>query len=132
MVQWTGVYPAITAKFTASDDLDLTLFEKNVSAQLEAGISGIVLGGTLGEASVLSEADKSELLHVTQNMCAGKIPVILNIAEGSTREAVTKAKAAEEQGADGLMLLPPMRYKADDCDTVTFFKTIAASTVYLS
>jgi len=128
MVQWTGVYPAITTKFTASDDLDLSLFEKNVSTQLEAGISGIVLGGTLGEASVLTEAEKSELLQVTQNMCAGKIPVILNIAEGSTREAVVKAKAAEKQGADGLMLLPPMRYKADDRETVTFFKTIAAST----
>ena len=48
MVQWTGVYPAITTKFTASDELDITLFEKNLAEQLDAGISGIVLGGTLG------------------------------------------------------------------------------------
>ncbi len=128
MVTWKGVFPAITTKFTASDDLDLPLFEKNIDAQLAAGISGIVLGGTLGEASVLTEAEKSELLQVTLNICSGRIPVILNIAEGSTREAVTKAKAAEQQGADGLMLLPPMRYKADDRETVTFFKTIAGST----
>ncbi len=128
MVQWTGVYPAITTKFTESDDLDLELFEKNVEAQLDAGISGIVLGGTLGEASVLTEAEKSDLIKATRSMCSGKIPVILNIAEGSTRDAVAKAKTAEWQGADGLMLLPPMRYKADDRETVTFFKTIAAST----
>ena len=61
MVQWTGVYPAITTKFTPTDELDLPLFEKNLAAQLDAGISGIVLGGTLGEASVLSEAEKAEL-----------------------------------------------------------------------
>jgi len=128
MVQWTGVYPAITTKFTATDDLDLPLFEKNLAVQLDAGISGIVLGGTLGEASVLSEVEKAELLRVTRNMCKGKIPVILNIAEGSTREAVAKAQAAERQGADGLMLLPPMRYKADDRETVEFFRTIAMST----
>lgn len=128
MVQWTGVYPAITTKFTADDELDLSLFEKNLATQLDAGISGIVLGGTLGEASVLTEAEKAKLLLVTRNMCTGKIPVILNIAEGSTREAVAKAQGAEKQGADGLMLLPPMRYKADDRETVEFFRTIAMST----
>lgn len=128
MVQWTGVYPALTTKFTATDTLDLPLFEKNLAAQLDAGISGVVLGGTLGEASVLTESEKSELVTTAQNQCEGRIPVILNIAEGSTRDAVAKAQAAEKQGADGLMLLPPMRYRADDRETVIFFKTIANST----
>jgi len=58
----------------------------------------------------------------------GKIPVILNIAEGSTKDAVEQAKMAESWGADGIMLLPPMRYKADDRETVVFFKTVANST----
>lgn len=128
MVHWTGVYPALTTKFTATDTLDLPLFEKNLAAQLDAGISGVVLGGTLGEASVLTESEKSELVTTAQNQCEGRIPVILNIAEGSTRDAVAKAQAAEHQGADGLMLLPPMRYKADDRETVEFFRTIARST----
>lgn len=128
MVQWTGVYPALTTKFTATDTLDLPLFEKNLAAQLDAGISGVVLGGTLGEASVLTESEKSELVTTAQNQCDSRIPVILNIAEGSTRDAVAKAQAAEKQGADGLMLLPPMRYRADDRETVIFFKTIANST----
>ncbi len=128
MVQWTGVYPALTTKFTATDTLDLPLFEKNLAAQLDAGISGVVLGGTLGEASVLTDSEKSELVTTAQNQCEGRIPVILNIAEGSTRDAVAKAQAAEKQGADGLMLLPPMRYRADDRETVIFFKTIANST----
>ncbi len=127
-VQWKGVYPAITTKFTKEDKLDLPLFEKNLNAQLEAGVEGVILGGTLGEASVLSNDEKFDLVKFTVDKVAGKIPVIMNIAEGSTREALKLAHEAEKYGANGLMLLPPMRYKSDHRETVTYFKTVAAST----
>lgn len=127
-VQWKGVYPAITTKFTNDDKLDFPLFEKNLNAQLEAGVEGVILGGTLGEASVLSNDEKFDLVRFTVDKVAGKIPVIMNIAEGSTREAVKLANEAEKYGATGLMLLPPMRYKSDHRETVTYFKTVAAST----
>ena len=48
--------PAVTTKFTKDDELDLVTFEKNINAQLEAGVNGIILGGTLGEASTLTPA----------------------------------------------------------------------------
>jgi 1-pyrroline-4-hydroxy-2-carboxylate deaminase len=127
-VQWKGVYPAITTKFTNDDKLDLPLFEKNLNAQLDAGVEGVILGGTLGEASVLSNDEKFDLVKFTVDKVAGKIPVIMNIAEGSTRDAVKLANEAEKFGATGLMLLPPMRYKSDHRETVTYFKTVAAST----
>ncbi len=126
--EWKGVMPALTTKFTADDQLDLTLFEKNLCAQLDAGVHGIILGGTLGEASVLTTAEKETLVKFAVEKCDGKIPVILNIAEGSTREALQQARYAQEWGAKGLMLLPPMRYKSDHRETVTYFKTIASST----
>ena len=50
-VTWNGVYPAVTTKFNQSEQLDTVAFTKNIEAQIEAGVSGIVLGGTLGEAS---------------------------------------------------------------------------------
>jgi 4-hydroxy-tetrahydrodipicolinate synthase len=53
------------------------------------------------------------------------VPVIMNIAEQSTIEAIQFAKDAEKNGADGLMILPPMRYKADDRETVEYFRRIA-------
>jgi len=127
-VQWKGVYPAITTKFTKDDKLDFPLFEKNLKAQLDAGIEGVILGGTLGESSVLSNEEKFDLVKFTVEKVAGKIPVIMNIAEGSTREAVRLASEAEKSGATGLMLLPPMRYKSDHRETVTYFKSVADST----
>lgn len=127
-IKWKGVYPAMTTKFTADDKLDLPLLAKNIEVQIEAGIDGLILGGTLGEASVLTNSEKETLIKYTVDVINGRIPVVLNIAEGSTREALKQAEYATEWGADGLMMLPPMRYKADHRETVTYFKTVAGST----
>lgn len=115
-------------QFTGNDELDMPLFEKNLDAQLAAGVHGIILGGTLGEASVLTTGEKGRLVKFALKKLAGKIPVIINIAEGSTSEAVMQASLAGSWGANGLMILPPMRYKPDHKETVTYFKTIAGST----
>lgn len=127
-IEWKGIFPAITTKFTANDELDLPLFEKNLKAQLEAGIDGIILGGSLGEASTLTSTEKETLVKYTVEKVAGKIPVVLNIAEGATSEAVKQAAQAKAWGAKGLMLLPPMRYKSDERETTAFFKAVASST----
>jgi 4-hydroxy-tetrahydrodipicolinate synthase len=126
--EWKGVFPALTTKFNSQEALDLPEFAKNLQAQLDGGINGIILGGSLGEASTITEAEKETLVKFSQEKLEGKIPVILNIAEGSTREATRQAKLAQDWGADGLMLLPPMRYKADDRETTAFFKAVAQST----
>jgi 4-hydroxy-tetrahydrodipicolinate synthase len=126
-IQWSGVFPALTTKFTSDDKLDFPLFEKNLRAQLDAGVEGVILGGTLGEASVLSNEEKFDLVKFTVDQVAGKVPVVMNIAEGSTREAVKLASEAEKCGAKGLMMLPPMRYKSDHRETVSYFKAVAES-----
>ncbi len=126
--EWKGVFPALTTKFKSNDELDLPLFEKNLNAQLSSGVNGIVLGGTLGEASVLTVAEKEILVKFAVEKVKDKIPVIINIAEGSTKEALKQAALAKEWGAAGLMMLPPMRYKSDHRETVTYFKAVANST----
>jgi 4-hydroxy-tetrahydrodipicolinate synthase len=120
--------PAVTTKFTSDDQLDLVMFEKNIKAQMESGVNGIILGGTLGEASTLTQNEKEVLIKETLLITDGKIPVIINIAEQSTADAIAVARHAESVGAQGLMILPPMRYKATDFETVTYFKAIANST----
>ena len=125
--EWKGVFPALLTPFDANDQLDLNMYEINLKAQVDAGVSGIIIGGSLGEASTITLEEKESLVKFSVKYLAGKLPVIMNIAEGSTKEAVRQAKLAKEWGASGLMLLPPMRYKSDDKETVTFFKTVATS-----
>src|SRR5580692_2681518 len=125
---WNGVFPALTTKFTADDALDLPLFGINLEAQVEAGVQGVIIGGSLGEASTLTLQEKEKLVRYSVEKVGHRIPVLLNIAEGATREGVAQARLAHQWGARGLMVLPPMRYKSDHRETVTFFKTVAAST----
>lgn len=127
-IQWKGIMPAVTTKFTDNDTLDLKTFELNIHAQLEAGVHGIVLGGTLGEASTLLDEEKRLLTTATVDIVKGKVPILMNIAEQSTKGAVIAAQKAEEDGAKGLMMLPPMRYKSGDRETVEYFKAVANST----
>ncbi len=127
-VQWEGVMPAVTTKFTKEDTLDLDMFQVNIEAQLKAGVQGIILGGTLGEASTLTDEEKKILIEKTVGIVDQKVPVIINIAEQSTKGALQAAENAEKYGASGLMMLPPMRYKANRLETLTYFSTIAKHT----
>lgn len=126
--EWKGVMPALTTKFTDKDTLDLDMFKINLNAQIKAGVTGLVLGGTLGEASTLSDDEKKILVQTAVDYVQGKVPVIINIAEQSTKGAVKAVENAANNGASGLMVLPPMRYKADSFETVTYLKTIAQNT----
>ncbi|MBK8656937.1 MAG: dihydrodipicolinate synthase family protein [Haliscomenobacter sp.] len=125
---WTGVYPAITTKFTVNGALDIPAFLKNIQAQLDAGIDGLILGGSLGESSTITHDERIELLKATLDFVGGRIPVLVNIAEGSTRLAVALAERAQANGAHGLMVLPPMMYKPTDRETTGFFLAVAQST----
>lgn len=127
-INWTGVYPAVTTKFTANDTLDFEAIGKNFQAQLDAGVDAIILGGSLGEASTLDDEEKFDLLRFALEFVNGKIPVLLNITEGATRRAIRYTQKAQDLGVDGFMALPPMRYKSDDRETIHFFKAIADAT----
>ncbi len=127
-VKWEGVYPALTTAFTKKGNLDLKVFSKNVKAQIKAGIDGMIIGGSLGEASTLLQAEKMQLLATCLKLAKKKIPVVVNIAERSTKAAIEVANEAQESGANGLMVLPPMQYKPTDRETINYFLDIAKST----
>ena len=127
-INWLGVYPALLTPFDQHDRVDFDMYKINVDAQISAGVDGIIIGGSLGETSTLLSEEKRDLLVYSKGIVPSTLPVIVNIAEQSTKVAVALAREAEANGADGLMLLPPMRYKADDRETVAFFKAVAENT----
>jgi dihydrodipicolinate synthase/N-acetylneuraminate lyase len=127
-VLWHGVYPALLTPFTQNEEIDFDMFKKNLKAQIEAGVSGVILAGTLGEASTLTAEEKFDLLKAALSTVPEGFPVILNIAEQATKVAVEMAVKAKELGATGLMLLPPMRYKASDEEVVAYFEAVASAT----
>ncbi len=79
--EWKGVMPALTTPITAHDQIDLDLFEKQVNRQIHAGAAGVIIGGSLGEASVITDDEKERMVKAAVSVAGGKIPVILNISE---------------------------------------------------
>jgi 1-pyrroline-4-hydroxy-2-carboxylate deaminase len=114
---WTGVFPAVTTKFTEDDRLDHAEMERCFALQMEAGCDGIVVCGSLGEGPMLSVDEKLAVLKTAQTVAKGK-PVLLTINEAATRDGAALAKKAAEAGADGLMVVPSPIYHTDRQETV--------------
>lgn len=127
-VKWTGVYPAVTTKFKANEELDIPAFISNIKYQVAAGVDGIIIGGSLGESSTLTHDERLALAQATLDSVGDRVDVILNVAEGATRSAIALVEKATAIGVHGFMLLPPMMYKPTDQEVADYFKTVAQST----
>jgi 4-hydroxy-tetrahydrodipicolinate synthase len=122
---WEGVMPAVTTKFNADFSIDRALTAKNVDAQIEAGVDGIIVCGSLGEASTLSLDEKLDVLDIAVDAARGRVPVLLTIAENSTLDGCRQAERAARHGAAGYMVLPGLRYLSDRRETLNHFRMVA-------
>lgn len=112
-MNWTGVLPAMTTAFDKDLNVDHTFVARHAQWLVENGCAGIVCLGSLGESPTLKFQEKIEILKNVVNALGGKAPTVGAIAALSTAEAVDLAKAAEQAGCEGLMILPPYVYKGD-------------------
>ena len=124
---WRGVYSAITTKLTDAEEVDLAAVGADVDYQLEARVHGIVCCGSLGEASTLTADEKIDILKAAKERADGRAPVILTISEDSTRAAAKVADRGQKAGADGLMVLPAMRYVASPREVIAYYRAMASA-----
>lgn len=125
---WAGVFPAVTTQFAADQSLDLTATLRHIDHLLGAGVSGLIMLGTVGENCSLEASEKREVLSAVVSHVAGRAPVLTGVAEYTTDLARRFAADAEALGVDGLMVLPAMVYKSDDRETQAHFRSVAAAT----
>ncbi len=124
---WSGIFPALTTKFTSDDRLDAKLMGKHMADQIEARVDGLVVLGSLGENGSLSLEEKQEVVKLAVSTSGGKVPVLACIAETTTLAACRFAGLCSRAGVDGFMLLPPMRYQSDRRETVQYLRTVASA-----
>lgn len=125
---WTGIYPALTTPFLANESADVPTLLAKVDLLIRSGVHGLILAGSLGEASTLKAEEKLDLLRAVTGHVGDDIPVIMNVAESRTSDALEFVRQARDAGAHGLMVLPPLRYKADTDEVTTWFTAIARET----
>ena len=108
-INWRGVFPALTTKFAEDGSLDFEAMAEHLEFQLDAGVHGIIILGSLGENSTLSMEEKVSMVTFFSDRIGKRGPLVVCIAESSTREALHLLGEATAAGADGFRVLPPMR-----------------------
>jgi 4-hydroxy-tetrahydrodipicolinate synthase len=127
-ITWHGIYPAATTQFNADQSLNLKATTDLVEKMIAAGMHGIIMLGSVGENTTLEYGEKLDVLKSTVAQVRSRIPVLTGVAETTTRLACRFALDAKKIGAQGLMVLPAMIYKADPRETMTHFRTVARAT----
>ncbi|MFQ5825447.1 MAG: dihydrodipicolinate synthase family protein [bacterium] len=125
--KWSGVFPAVTTKFKDDYSLDHTALEKHFEAQINAGVHGLVVIGSLGENGVLSAAEKQEVLKIAVSVTNGRVPVLACVAETTTAAACIFVEKGTANGADGFMVLPGMQYVSDRRETIQHLRSVASA-----
>jgi dihydrodipicolinate synthase/N-acetylneuraminate lyase len=122
---WGGVFPAVTTQFHRDQSLDLEATARHIDVLLQSGVRGLVMLGSLGENNALEPDEKRRVMQMVVETVAGRVPVLSGVSESSTASACRYARDMEALGANGLMLLPAMSYKADPHETMTHFRSVA-------
>ncbi len=124
--RWHGIFPAITTKFHADESIDAEGTARHIDFQIRNGIHGIVTCGSLGEASTLTLEEKLEVAKIALDAAQGRVPVLANVSETSTREALRYIEGANKLGVAGFMVMPSVIYVADAREAMQNVRTMAA------
>lgn len=122
---WQGIFPAITTKFHADESIDAEGTAKHIDFQIRNGVHGLVTCGSLGEASTLTLEEKLEVTKIAIDASNGRVPVLANVSETSTREALRFIEGANKLGVDGYMVMPSVIYVADAREAMLNVRTMA-------
>ncbi len=124
---WKGVFPAVTTQLHQDQTLNLEATARHIEVLLESGVTGIIMLGSLGENIALEPDEKRSVMRMAIETVRGRVPVLSSVSECSTAAACRYARDMETLGADGLMVLPAMVYKADPEETLAHYKAVADS-----
>jgi 4-hydroxy-tetrahydrodipicolinate synthase len=126
--RWSGVFPAVTTQFREDQSLDVAATARHWGVLIEAGIDGLIVGGSLGESQTLDPAEKRTLVAEAVKCARGRLPVLSGVAEMSTASACQYVRDCERLGVSGFMVMPAMVYKADEREAAHHFRRVGAAT----
>jgi len=125
---WRGVLPAITTPFTAGGEVDHAFLAEHAKRLVDAGCTGLVPLGSLGESATLTFDEKIAIVRTLVAAVGARVPIVAGIAALSTREGIALAQAVKEAGARGLMVLPPYVYSSDRHEMGVYMRAVIGAT----
>ena len=128
LVNWTGVFPAVTTQFREDYSLDIEATQRVIEGLLRDGVSGLIVCGTVGENCSLGRAEKVSIMSAAKEVVRGRVPLIAGIAEFTTDFAIETAREARKVGVDGIMVMPALVYSSKPHETVAHYEGVAQAT----
>ena len=122
---FTGAGCAIITPFTAEGAVDYPALDRLLDFQIDNGTDAIIICGTTGESSTLSEAEHSDVIAHTVKYVNHRVPVIAGTGSNDTQTAIMLSKQAEDDGADAVLVVTPYYNKATQNGLKMHFKLIA-------
>ena len=122
------VLVALVTPMTPEGEVDWAATEKHLDYVISNGADGVVVTGTTGETSTLTDAEKLELVKVGKSVAAGRAKIITGGGSNETAHAIQLYKASEAAGADGVMIVTPYYNKPTQAGVLTHFRLIADAT----
>ena len=122
------VLVALVTPMTPEGEVDWAATEKHLDYVISNGADGVVVTGTTGETSTLTDAEKLQLVKVGKSVSAGRAKIITGGGSNETAHAIQLYKASEQAGADGVMIVTPYYNKPTQAGVLTHFRMIADAT----
>ncbi|MBX3312238.1 MAG: 4-hydroxy-tetrahydrodipicolinate synthase [Microbacteriaceae bacterium] len=122
------VLVALVTPMTSDGEVDWAATEKHIDDCINSGADGIVVTGTTGETSTLTDPEKLELVRVGKSVAAGRAKIITGGGSNETAHAIQLYKDSEKAGADGIMIVTPYYNKPTQAGILTHFRMVADST----
>jgi 4-hydroxy-tetrahydrodipicolinate synthase len=119
---------ALVTPMTPEGEVDWDATEKHLDYVISNGANGVVVTGTTGETSTLTDAEKIKLVEVGKSVAAGRAKIITGGGSNETAHAMQLYKASEKAGADGVMIVTPYYNKPTQAGVLTHFRLIADAT----
>lgn len=122
---FTGAATALVTPMNPNGGIDYTSFEGLIEKQIDGGIDALLVLGTTGEASTLSDYEKQSLIEFAIDKVGGRVPVIVGTGTNDTSRTAELSKYAADAGADALLVVTPYYNKATESGLVRHYLTVA-------
>ena len=122
---FTGAGVAIITPMNDDGSINYEGFAENIEYQINNGTDAIIVCGTTGEASTMTDEEHIECIRFTVEKTKGRVPVIAGTGSNDTKYAVELSKIAQEKGADGLLLVTPYYNRASQKGLIAHFGAIS-------
>lgn len=124
-LQLSGCITALATPFTASGDIDLPAWQRLLQEQLDAGIHGVVVAGSTGEAAALFDAEFDTLLRSAVEQVGGRIPVLAGTGQSNTAKTIEANRRAATLGADAALVVTPPYVRPTQSGLLAHFRAVA-------